>query len=95
MDMLPYFWKLNLSGQDSEDGDSASSDVDRLVRPTTATNMQLIKRKRRFETMIAAGEPKNGSTSELDEEVLSRLLILLHFGVGYPTLCIVPLLHKL
>lgn len=74
-DVSPYFGRLDLSGEDSDEDDGG------LVDPTTATNVQFIERKRRIEALIAGDAPKNVSTSEIDEEVSSWLPILWHIGI--------------
>lgn len=79
VDVSSHFRRLDLSGEGSDDDD------DDLVDPSIAAHIQLTERKRRIEALIAANTTENGSSSELDEEVLSWLPILWHLGVEVAT----------
>ena len=85
VDVSSHFGRLDLSGEGSDDDDEPSEDDDDLVDPSIAAHIQLTERKRRIEVLIAADTTENGSSSELDEEVLSWLPILWHLGVEVAT----------
>ena len=86
VDVSSHFGRLDLSGEGSDDDDEPSEDDDDdLADPSIAAHIQLTERKRRIEVLIAAHITKNGSSSELDEEVLSWLPILWHLGVEVAT----------
>lgn len=82
VDVSPYFGRLDLSNDDRDDVDGASSDDDGGLDFDKATlSVQPTEGKRRIEDLIAADALKKVPTSDFDEEVLSWLQILWHLGV--------------
>ena len=85
MDVSSHFGRLDLGGEDSDDGFEAHSDDDGIVDPRAATSMRITEQKHRIEALMGTDAVGEASTSEFDEEVLSWLPVLWHLGVEAAT----------
>jgi len=82
VDVSSHFGRLDLSGEGSDgDCDVSSDEGDCFADPSRDASAQHAERRRRIEALIRADTAENGSTPELDAEVLSWLPILWHLGV--------------
>lgn len=81
-DVSSHFGRLDLSGEDSDDGAPPDHDEGDLVDPVkaTSTSVQLAEKRHHIEALIATNNSK-----EVDEEVLSWLPFLWHLGAEVAT----------